>query len=134
MNPCELSVLVVLTSRGAESGRQRLSRELYSEAREGIVPENPPFYEFMQRYVEHLAATGISLSSVKRYRQILQNFVDFFWVEKGHVKQRSDIATKDIWDYVHCDTSYPAGLLLLIFKSQNGGLFDGETSSEIGSG
>ena len=33
-----------------------------------------------------------------------------------------------------CDTSYPPGLLLLIFKSQNGGLFDGETSSEIGSG
>ena len=35
---------------------------------------------------------------------------------------------------VLCSPPYPPGLLLLIFKSQNGGLFDGETSSEIGSG
>ncbi len=34
---------------------------------------------------------------------------------------------------VDYDVSYPPGLFVLIFKSQKGGLFDGETSSEIGS-
>ncbi|MBA7597158.1 hypothetical protein ES703_04154 [subsurface metagenome] len=32
-----------------------------------------------------------------------------------------------------CDVSYPHGLFLAIFKSQNGGLPDGKTSPEIGS-
>ena len=33
----------------------------------------------------------------------------------------------------HYDTSYPPGFFLLIFKSQIGGLFDGENSPEISS-
>ena len=89
------------TRREAELHRARLKRELFSEAHLAPSPENPPFYEFMQAYVEHLAATGITFSSLKRYRQILQNFVDFIWRERRPVKFLGDITTKDIWDYIH---------------------------------
>ncbi len=43
-------------------------------------------------------------------------------------------ASLSIEDFWSCDVSYPPGLFLLIFKGQNGGWFDGKTSSEIGSG
>lgn len=55
----------------------------------------------MQDYSDHLAATGIADSSLKRYRRIIQNFVDFIWYKKKYIKRLSDVKTKDIWDYIH---------------------------------
>ena len=89
------------TRREAEVYRARIEASFFGNASSKLVPDNPPFYEFMQDYVEHLSATGITASSLKRYRQILQNFVDFVYYERPNVKSLGDITTKDIWGFIH---------------------------------
>lgn len=89
------------TRREAEKYRARLEVKMLGEDFVARDPDNPPFYEFMQEYMDHLGATGISYSSLKRYKQILQNFIDFFWNKKNHVQYLGDISIKDIWDYIH---------------------------------
>jgi site-specific recombinase XerD len=89
------------TRREAEAYRVKIEGKLFRTGSSTFVSDNPPFYEFMQDYVEHLEATGITSSSLKRYKQILQNFVNFVFYEKSNVKSLGDITTKDIWDFIH---------------------------------
>jgi integrase len=89
------------TRREAEAYRVKTQSNFFRKGSATLVPDNPPFFDFMQDYVEHLAATGITSSSLKRYRQMLQNFVDFVYYEKSNVKTLGDITTKDIWDFIH---------------------------------
>ena len=49
--------------------------------------------------------------------------------EDGSVSNRRVVV-----NFAACDTSYPPGLFLLIFKSQEGGPFNGKSSSETSSG
>lgn len=90
-----------ITRKEAERCRARIEAEIFNGDHSTITPENPPFYKFMQEYMDHLGATGITYSSLKRYKQILQNYIDFSWQEKNHVQYLGDISTKDIWDYIH---------------------------------
>lgn len=73
------------TRKEGEKYRARLEAKLFSENYASGMPDNPPFYEFMQEYVNHLGATGITFSSLTRYKQILQKFIVFVWNKKGHV-------------------------------------------------
>ena len=89
------------TRREAEAYRIRIEQRLMNGDVEIPKPEDPEFFQYMQEYVEHLSATGITASSLKRYKQILQNFVDFIYYERQKVKKLGQIITKDIWDYIH---------------------------------
>lgn len=103
--------------REAERYKIKIETELFNKDFSQSLPDNPPFYDFMQGYSDHLAATGITDSSLKRYRRIIQNFVDFIWYEKKNIKRLGDVKTKDIWDYIH-------------YRKQNG-ISDKTISNEV---
>ena len=89
------------TRKEADLYRMRLEQKLINEVNGLLQPDNPQFYVFMQDYVEHLSATGITASSLKRYGQIIQNFVDFVYYERPGIQKLGEVKTKDIWDYIH---------------------------------
>lgn len=91
------------TRREAETYRARIEGELFSGTRAASSPENPPCYEYLQQCVEHLGATGISSSSLRRYRQIAQNFMDFLGTEMGITKAIITTVSPNGSTMRHCD-------------------------------
>ncbi|NQV15381.1 site-specific integrase [bacterium] len=89
------------TGDEAELFRANLIIQLQRRGTAPLEPTNPLFYDFIQEYIDHRAATGISNSSLRRYKEILQNFVDFTYKEKSHIQLLSDVSVKDLWDYIH---------------------------------
>lgn len=87
--------------REAEKFRTIIETETLKGGASQSEPLNPPIYEFLQEYIDHLGATGITVSSLTRFRQILQNFSNFIFNEKKNTEVLGDITAKDIWDYVH---------------------------------
>ncbi len=90
------------TKKEAEAMRREIEADLYRPTGSIKVEiDNPPFNEYMQDYIDHLGATGITNSSLNRYTRIIQNLVDYVWEHKPGIRQLGDIRTKDVWDYIH---------------------------------
>ena len=90
------------TKREAEQlGREIEASFLRPAESSKAEADNPPFYEYMQEYTDHLGATGITNSSLNRYTRIIQNLVDYLWKHKPGIQRLSDLRTKDVWDYIH---------------------------------
>jgi len=90
------------TKKEAEAMRREIESDLYRPTGSTKVEtDNPPFNEYMQDYIDHLGATGITNSSLNRYTRIIQNLVDYVWKYKPGIRRLSDLRTKDAWDYIH---------------------------------
>jgi len=90
------------TKKEAEAMRREIEADLYRPTGSAKVEtDNPPFNEYMQDYIDHLGATGITNSSLNRYTRIIQNLVDYVWEHKPGIRRLSDLRTKDVWDYIH---------------------------------
>lgn len=90
------------TKREAEmAGREIEASLLLPSSTPSIEIDNPPFVDYMQDYINHLGATGITDSSLTRYTRIIQNLVDYVWEHKPEIHRLGDLRTKDLWDYIH---------------------------------